>query len=120
MNRELPEQKDFIDYAEGRACRTNEVQRQVLQMLATSPELRKQVAELKKDIYLVNAQIPEFEADPAFAQELRGVAEAWLRLSLSRRFAFPKFLKAKEFFALVALIVAGIVLLVFLLLSAQS
>lgn len=94
-----------MDYAESGLLPDPEVQRRVLQILAASPELREQMNQLKKDLYLVNAQIPEFEADEALSQGLRTLAEAWFQRSLRKRFAFAHFLNTKEFFGFMSLLI---------------
>jgi hypothetical protein len=119
MEPRMPQYQDFIDYAEGVTLRDADLQRKVLQMLAVSSELRQQMTVLKRDLYLINSQIPDFECEAAFNEELRLVAQSWIKMSLSRQFSFPKFLDAKEFFAVVSILIAAGLVLVFFLLNAK-
>jgi hypothetical protein len=104
----LPDRKDLLNYAEGTAQEAA-IQKQILQLLASSPIIREQLADLKKDLYLVSTQVPEYKPDLAFASELTRLAQAWLKLSYDRQFSVKKFHRSKEFFHLM-LILAGALL----------
>lgn len=106
----LPERKDILDYAEG-AIQEKAVQKQILHLLASSSVMREQLAELKKDLYVVGTQVPEYQPDVAFASELAKLSQAWLRLAFERKFSAKKFYRSKEFYHLM-LFLAGFALLV--------
>ncbi len=107
----LPERKDLLDYAEG-ARQEAAVQKQILHLLASSSLMREQLTELKKDLYLVGTQVPEYQPDVAFAGELGKLSQAWLRLVYERKFSIKKFHRSKEFYHLMLVLVGAALLLV--------
>ncbi len=107
----LPERKDLLDYAEG-TRQEAAVQKQILHLLASSSIMREQLTELKKDLYLVSTQVPEYQPDVAFASELGKLSQAWLKLVYERKFSFKKFHRSSEFYHLMLVMVGAALLLV--------
>ena len=111
----LPERQEFVEYAEGGAGQNAEVQRQILNLLASSPVVREQLAELKRDLYHVAVQVPEYRPEAPFAAELAKLAQNWSQLSYRRRFSVQRFYRSREFFVLMVFVMAALsVLLLFL------
>ncbi len=111
----LPDRKDFLDYADDARGIDAETQRRILQMLASSALLREQMAELKRDLYVVSAQVPDYAPAPSFGAELTRLAEAWVKLAYARKFSLKHFYRAREFFFLIAFVGIGILGLLVLL-----
>ena len=93
----LPERKDFLDYAESSSAQDPELQKQILRLLASSQEYREQMAELKKDLYMIEVQIPEYPLRASFAADLARVSKEWIDLRFAREFSFKNFHTTKEF-----------------------
>ncbi len=110
----LPDRKDFLDYAEG-TSQDKEVQRQILNLLAASPVMREQLAELKKDLYLISSQVPEYRPEAQMGAEVAKLAETWLKVLYARKFSMKNFYGSREFFGLMILIVSAVLLLLVLL-----
>jgi hypothetical protein len=111
----LPERKDVLDYAEGASGQDAQVQRQILNLLASSPVMREQMAELKKDLYLVSTQIPDYVPDAQFGADVAKLTQSWLQLAYGRKFSMKNFHRSREFFGLLSLVVGMLLLLIFLL-----
>ncbi len=106
----LPERDEILDYVENAAGQDAEIQKRVLQLLASSSVLREQMAEVKRDLYLVGAQIPDYAPDAAFGAEIMRLTQTWIRTVYERKFALRNFHRSKEFFGLM-LALAGAALL---------
>lgn len=103
----LPDRQEFLDYAEGSAGQSAEVQRQILKMLASSPVMREQLADLKRDLYLASVQVPDYVPSAEFGSELSRLAQTWSQLAYARKFSLKHFYRSREFFGLILLLVAG-------------
>lgn len=106
----LPDRQELLDYAEGTVGQSAETQRQILKMLASSPIMREQLAELKRDLYLASTQVPEYLPSAEFGAELSRLTQTWMQLSYSRKFSLQNFHRSREFFGLMLLLIGGIVL----------
>jgi len=111
----LPDRKDFLDYAEGAIGQDTLVQRQILSLLASSPIIREQLAEIKKDLYLVSAQIPDYSPDVNFGAEVGKLSQTWIQAVYNRKFSLKNFHRSREFFGLMALLVGAVLLLLVML-----
>lgn len=107
----LPERQDFLDYAEGTPGQNSDTQRRIMNLLASSPVMREQLAELKRDLYYVSAQIPEYQPDAPFGAELARLSQNWVQLQYSRKFSIKNFYRSAEFFGLLSLVAAALILL---------
>ena len=107
----LPDREDLLDYVENANGQDAEVQKRILQMLASSQVLREHMSEIKRDLYLVGAQIPDYSPDAAFGAEIMRLTQAWQRNVYNRNFALRNFYRSREFFGIL-LAVSGIALLV--------
>jgi hypothetical protein len=110
----LPGRDDLLDYVEDSGGQDKEVQRRILQMLASSAQMRESVAELKRDLYLVSSQVPDYAPDATTGAELMRISKAWVQAVYERKFSLRQFHRSREFFALM-LVLAGVT---FLLLGA--
>ncbi len=106
----LPDRDDLLDYVEGAAGQDKEVQRRILHLLASSAVMRESVAELKRDLYLVSSQIPDYAPDAATGAELMRLSQSWIQLVYERKFSLRNFHRSREFFALM-LALGGVALL---------
>ncbi|HEY8280662.1 MAG TPA: hypothetical protein VIH99_13620 [Bdellovibrionota bacterium] len=106
----LPDRDDILDYVENAAGQDAEVQKRILHMLASSQILREHLSELKRDLYLVGSQIPDYAPEAAFGAELMRLSQLWLHASYKRKFSLREFYRSQEFFGLVLGLV-GILLL---------
>ena len=107
----LPDRQELLDYAEGAAGQSAEVQKQILNLLASSPVVREQLAQIKQDLYLVSSQIPDYVPRSEFGADLAKLAQSWTTVVFNRKFSLTKFHRSREFFGLLAAL-AGLVLLV--------
>ncbi|RZA07033.1 MAG: hypothetical protein EOP11_08800 [Proteobacteria bacterium] len=107
----LPDRQEFLDYAEGVAGQDSEIQRQIMNLLASSPVVREQLTELKRDLYHVAAQVPDYRPDAMFAAELAKLSQNWLQLNLNRQLSAKNFTKSSEFFRLLLGIALGLFVL---------
>lgn len=105
----LPERQDFLDYAEG-SCSDALLQKRILQMLASSPVMREQLAEIKRDLYMVSSQVPDYAPGAPFGAELSRLAQTWLQLAYNRKFAMRNFYRTREFFWLLVALAGGTLL----------
>ena len=96
----LPDRQDFLDYAEGAYDQDKEVQKQILNFLASSSVMREQLAELKKDLYMVGSQIPDYSMSSTFAAEVSKLSQTWAKLMYERKFSLRQFYRSREFFYL--------------------
>jgi hypothetical protein len=97
----LPGRNDLLDYVENATGQDVEVQKRVLQILASSQVLREQMAEVKRDLYLVGSQIPDYAPDASFGAEIMRLTQTWLRAVYERKFSPRQFYRSKEFFGLI-------------------
>jgi hypothetical protein len=112
----LPDRQEFLDYAEGVAGQDSEAQRQIMNLLASSPLVREQLAELKRDLYHVAAQVPDYRPDAAFGAEVAKLCQNWSQLSVNRSLNAKNFTASREFSRLL-LSLAGAAALIFALLA---
>jgi len=109
----IPERKDFLRYAENDLDLPPEVQKAVLTLLASSSTVRKEVAELKRDLYLVDVQVPDFLPTVEMGVELAKLSDTWVSLLYKRQFSLKNFYRSREFFHLL-LFVGGVLALLLL------
>lgn len=108
----LPDRQDFLDYAEGAYDQDKEVQKRILNLLASSSVMREQLAELKKDLYMIGSQIPEYPMSTSFAAEVSKLSQNWAKLTFERKYSLREFYRSREFFILILFVGA---ILVFIL-----
>jgi hypothetical protein len=96
----LPDREELLDYVENAAGQDSEVQKRILQLLASSPVMREHIAEIKRDLYLVGSQIPDYGPDAAFGAEIMRLTQTWIRSSYNRQFALKNFYRSREFFGI--------------------
>lgn len=106
----LPGRDELLDYVENATGQDADAQKRVLQLLASSQVLREQMAEVKRDLYLVGTQIPDYSPDASFGAELMRLTQTWIRTLYERKFSLKQFHRSKEFFGLI-LALAGLALL---------
>lgn len=102
----LPGREELLDYVENAAGQDAEVQKRILQLLASSQVMREHMAEIKRDLYLVGSQIPDYGPDAAFGAEIMRLTQTWIRTTYNRQFALRNFHRSREFFGIL-LVVAG-------------
>ncbi|MGZ3693756.1 MAG: hypothetical protein ACXWQO_06120 [Bdellovibrionota bacterium] len=107
----LPDRQEFLDYAEGTAGQSSDTQKQILKLLASSPVMREQLAELKRDLYLAAVQVPDYFPSTEFAAELTRLTQSWAQLAYTRKFSLKNFYRSREFFGLILFLVAAAFLL---------
>lgn len=93
------EPTEILRFAEGCADFAPDVEKEILAQIASSPDLRRRVAELRRDLYLVECQIPEYEIAPEFLLEVNKLAEVWLGMRLKRGPRASRPLLGRAFFA---------------------
>ena len=104
----LPDRRELLDYVEGVPGQDAQVQKNILQLLASSRIMREQLVELKRDLYMVSTQIPEYMPSPTIAAEVTKLAQAWIQVLYNRKFALRNFYRTQEFFWLLCLVGAAI------------
>ena len=109
MNR-LPDREELLDYVENTSGQDAEVQRRILQLLASSPVMREHMAEIKRDLYIVGSQIPDYSPDAAFGAEIMRLTQTWIRTAYNRQFSVKNFHRSREFFGIL-IAVGGALLL---------
>lgn len=107
----FPDRRDFLDYAEEAPGQSVEVQKQILKILASSPVMREQLLELKKDFYLVDALVPDYMPSPVLASEVTKLGQAWMKIVYARKFSLNQFHRTKEFFYLMLFVGACLLFL---------
>lgn len=107
----LPDRNDILDYADGAHNIDAETQRAILNLLASSPILREQMAELKRDLYFVSTQVPDYHPTAAFGAEVTRLSQAWVKLAYARKFSLRQFYRSREFFFLMAFVGVGVLAL---------
>jgi len=107
----MPDRNDLIDYVEDTAGQDREVQRRILHMLASSQVMREHMAELKRDLYLISAQVPDYAPDASTGAELLRLSQTWVQLVYERKFSIRHFYRSREFYGLM-LALGGATLLV--------
>lgn len=111
----LPERQDFLDYAEGALLQDARVQRQILNLMASSPVIREQVVELKKDLYLISAQVPDYHPEAQFGADVAKLAQSWMQILYQRKFSLRNFYRSREFFGIILLLAGALLLLLAML-----
>lgn len=111
----LPDRKDFLDYAEGASLQDTQMQRQILNLLASSSVMREQLVELKKDLYLVSSQVPDYVPEAQFGAEVAKLAQTWLQVVYNRKFSMKNFHRSREFFGIISFVVGATLVLLVLL-----
>lgn len=110
------EPKQLIRFAEGGIDLESDQEEIILKQVATNGELRKQLAEIRRDLYLVDCQIPEYNLNPEYIIELNKLGQAWLKLRIDQQLRGYKFLFSREFISL-ALFVCSLLIFSLILLS---
>ncbi len=100
---------DLIRFAENASELSLDAHRSIMEKVAGDPELRKKVAQVRKDLYLVETQIPEYSISTEFHGDLKNLAELWLKSRFEKRLKMRKFLFGKEFLTFAAVMI-GILL----------
>jgi hypothetical protein len=106
----LPDREELLDYVENAGAQDSDVQKRILQLLASSPVMREHIAEIKRDLYLAGSQIPDYGPDAAFGAEIMRLTQTWIRSSYNRQFALKNFHRSREFFGIL-LAVGGALLI---------
>ncbi len=112
----MPDRNDLIDYVEDTAGQDRDVQKRILHMLASSQVMREHMAELKRDLYLISSQVPDYGPDASTGAELLRLSQTWVQVVYERKFSLKNFHRSREFFGLM-LALAGATLLVLALLG---
>jgi|GEM_PF-5555703 len=107
----MPDRNDLIDYVEDTAGQDRDVQRRILHMLASSQVMRESMAELKRDLYLISAQVPDYAPDASTGAELLRLSQTWIQLVYERKFSLRHFHRSREFYGLM-LALGGVTLLI--------
>ena len=107
----IPDREELLDYMENVSGQDSEVQKRILHMLASSQVLRESMAEIKRDLYLVGSQIPDYTPDATFGAEIMRLTQAWLNSVYARKFSLKTFHRSREFFGFILALV-GVVMLV--------
>ena len=107
----LPDRNDILDYVENASGQDAEVQKRILHMLASSQVLREHLSELKRDLYLVSSQVPDYAPEAVFGAEIMRLSQVWLHASYKRKFSLRDFYRSREFFSF-ALGLVGVLLLI--------
>jgi len=107
----LPDRNDLLDYVEDTSGQDRDVQKRILHMLASSQLMREHMAELKRDLYLVSSQVPDYAPDASTGAELMRLSQTWIQLLYERKFSLRNFHRSKEFFGMM-LALGGFALLV--------
>ena len=94
----LPDRFEILDYAENAAGQDANTQKRILQLLASSQILREHLAEVKRDLYMVGTQVPEYTPDAMFAAEVSKLSQTWFRTLYERRFSLRSFYRSREFY----------------------
>ncbi len=104
----LPDRREFLDYVEGAAGQDVDVQKQIMNLLASSPMMREQLVELKRDLYIVSVQVPEYTPSVTFGAELSRLSQSWIQLSYARKYSMKNFHQSAEFLFLLAFLFCGL------------
>lgn len=108
-NHEVDEQ-ELIRFAENASELNAEEHKRIMDQVVANPDLRKRVAIIRKDLYLVASQIPEYNLSREFHGELKSLAELWLRSRFEKRLRMRKFLFGKEFVFFAAVLIALLII----------
>lgn len=112
----LPSRSELMSYAEDCPIDRKDARLQIIQLMGQSPQFREKMAELKKDLYLIEAHIPDFEPTTDLAKDLGELARAWMAMKWRRNLGPGKFIQTKEFAGLATLLLlAGAVLFLVIL-----
>jgi len=114
----LPEQDDFLRYAEGIPAKNPQVEKQIQKILASNTEARQRLTELRKDLYHIESQIPQYVMPPEFGVELTKIAQTWLQVRMRKETSFRNFRWEKELIFILSLL--GAILLVIGLILAKK
>ena len=107
---------EIIRFAEGLSDLEPDLEAEILTQVASSPDLRTRIALLRRDLYLVECQIPDYQMATEYLLELNKLAEIWVRMRMERKLKLQKFLFGREFAAL-GFLFAGLLGLALLILS---
>ena len=88
---------ELIRFAEGGTDIDPELQEFLVRQLASSSELREELGTLRKDLYLVSCQIPEYAISSDFEMELQKLSELCVQRQTNKRYRLVNFLMGKEF-----------------------
>ncbi len=109
----LPERKDFLYYVESDPEQSSGAQQSILALISSSAVVRQQIVEVKKDLYLVSVQVPEYEPTAHFGMELARLSDSWAKISYNRKFSVRHFYRSREFFGLILTVAAMLGLLLY-------
>lgn len=101
MNRELAK-KDFWDYVDGKA---GDFKNQIALLLASDPQVRKKISELKRDFFLIDSQIPTIEMSKELSYEIAGTCHKWLNLHYKKSLPITSLLKSKKTLSIAAFLI---------------
>ncbi len=96
MNHELDEQ-ELICFVENATELDPDAHKRIMEQVAANPDLRERVARIRKELYIVDSQIPEYDISREFHEELKSLAELWLRSKLKQKLRMRRVLFGKEF-----------------------
>ena len=71
------EAREILRFAEGISDLDADREEQLLSQVASSPELRRKIAELRRDLYLVECQIPEYRPSAELLIEAEKLSRLW-------------------------------------------
>lgn len=71
-------QSDLLAFIEGNRDANPSVGQKILQELPTNPKLRQRMAELQRDLYLVDSEIPSVQPSAQFLLEVNKLGTVWL------------------------------------------
>ena len=71
------EPREILRFAEGISDLNPDREEQLLSQVASSPDLRQKIAELRRDLYLVECQIPEYEPSVELLLEAEKLSRVW-------------------------------------------
>lgn len=95
MELEFPSQEDLIRYAEGIPSEPA-LEKQIKKILASNSLVRSEIAEIKKELYRLECQLPQYNLSPEFGAELAKMSEAWCSLRARQKLSFKNFWGEKE------------------------
>ena len=111
----LPERNEILDFAEGARGQDAETQKKILHLLVSSQIMRQQVADLKRDLYIIDVQVPDYSISKELGAQMAQLTQAWVKLQYSRKFSFKNFYRTNEFFSLMVFVAAALIGLIILI-----
>ena len=87
--------KDFWDYANASHRDPNRTN-QIAMLLVKDPNTRKQMALLKRDFFLLDAQMPKIELNREFSYEIAKTCNEWLKLNRRKGLPVTSLLFSRE------------------------